>query len=99
MDLKQLPFSPKLPYRYEERRVSYHQALSDGPGQASATGHRVHGRQPAPPSSPQPGHRKVRQTVLGRATADGESRYGSELLLKAPERARKGPKNPKAFCL
>lgn len=42
---------------------------------------------------------KVRRTVLGRATADGESRYGPELLLKAPEKARKGPNHPKAFCL
>ena len=64
-------------------------ALSDGPGQAGTAGQRAHGRQPVPPSSPQPGHRKVRRTVLGQATADGEARYGPELLLKAPEMARK----------
>lgn len=89
MDLKQLPFSPKLPYRDEERRVSYSQAESTHcprglvrPAQRS-TG-RMAGSQPATPSSPQPGHRKVRQTVLDQATVDGESRYGPELLLKGP---------------
>lgn len=74
-------------------------ALSDGPGQAGTAGHRAHSRQPAPPSSPQPGHRKVRRTVLGQATVDGEARYRPELLLKAPETARKGPKHLRAFCL
>lgn len=96
MDLKQLPFSPKLPYRDEERRVqpSREHALSKGPGQAGAAEHRAHGRQPQQPQ-PQPTARP--QEGEADSPGSGHCGWGVQVRTRAtsqgPKLAREGPEH------
>lgn len=97
MDLLPLPFSPaSIPEM--KKGVSYSQAESTVQGAWSGRRsgeHRGATEQPvATPSSPQPGHRKVRQTVLDQATVDGDPGR-TRATSQGPKLAREGTRAPR----